>query len=81
MKFLNFFRKFSCLGRRSGHFSHLVNLPWLRGVEGSYLAPAHERNTLRMNLCVIEYPMGVCHAVLLWGLLFSTENHFSSSGK
>ena len=28
-------------------------------VEGSYLAPVHERNTLRMNLCVIEYPMGV----------------------
>ena len=28
-------------------------------VEGSYFAPVHKRNTLRMNLCVIEYPMGV----------------------
>ena len=28
-------------------------------VEGSYLAPIHERNTLCVNLCVIEYPMGV----------------------
>ena len=34
-------------------------------VEGPYLAPVHESNTLRMNLCVIEYPMGVIHTFFI----------------
>ena len=54
-------------------------------VEGSYLAPVHERNTLRMNLCVIECPMGVIIDVMMSScgpLLFSAEIiSFSSSGK
>ena len=54
-------------------------------VEGSYFAPVHERSTLRMNLCVIEYPMGVIidfmtSSVEGGGLLFSAEIiSFSSS--